>query len=245
MGKTGEVINVNGASMFEKQKKNETRIRSSHDVVSAMAALAPSRKRNVTIAGSWNPLAEHSASILDRLNTMHLFGNGIKSHENEMPPPYAPRIPRFAELPVYKGRGVNKRAEQYFRDHPGTMPAPGPYRGGKIGINILKTLGKAAESGIENGSHSPNVSNQRIGPAQRRRLQRQWVRNSFGWKTEQSNRAYEGRGAGTEYRARLGPSCFARNSRLVDSAHQRLGRKRPAPRRTLRRGISCLSLIHI
>ena len=40
LGKTGEVINLNGASMFERQANNETRIRSSHDLVSAMAALA-------------------------------------------------------------------------------------------------------------------------------------------------------------------------------------------------------------
>ena len=85
MGKTGEVINLNGASMFEKQANNETRIRSSHDLVSAMAALAPSRKRNVTISGNWDPLGEHSASILDRLDPRQLFGKGAKDVVQSIP----------------------------------------------------------------------------------------------------------------------------------------------------------------
>ena len=85
LGKTGEVINLNGASMFEKQANNETRIRSSHDLVSAMASLAPSRKRNVTISGNWDPLGEHSAGILDRLNPMQLFGKGAKDVVQSIP----------------------------------------------------------------------------------------------------------------------------------------------------------------
>ena len=115
-GKTGEIINVNGASMFEKQANNETRIRSSHDLVSAMASLAPSRKRNVTISGSWNPLAEHSANILDRLNPMTYFGKGKFSNGEVMSPRVlktgfgVEQLPGYKEIEKAMRGGPNSRA---------------------------------------------------------------------------------------------------------------------------------------
>ena len=73
LGKTGEVINVNPASLGEKQKGNETVIRSSLDPVSIFQ---PNKAdRNVTIkAKSYNPLTEHSGNILGRLNPNQWIG---------------------------------------------------------------------------------------------------------------------------------------------------------------------------
>jgi len=78
-GLTDQVITLNGASMpWDTQQKNETRIRSSMDGVSAAQLLAPSRKRNHTIkAESWDPLSEHSANILERINPVTIFGKGV------------------------------------------------------------------------------------------------------------------------------------------------------------------------
>jgi hypothetical protein len=69
LGKTGEVINVNPASLGEKQKKNETIVKSTLDPVSIFQ---PNKKdRNVTInTGSYNPLTNHSANILGKVNQM-------------------------------------------------------------------------------------------------------------------------------------------------------------------------------
>lgn len=70
MGLTGQVISVNPASMFERQKKNEYVIRSASDPVSMLHALNPFARpsRTTTIkAKSWNPLAEHGSNILSRI----------------------------------------------------------------------------------------------------------------------------------------------------------------------------------
>ena len=77
-GMTGEIITVNGATMpWDTQASNETRIRSKGDVVSAVQSFLP-RSRNLTIdAESFNPLTEHSASILDRVNSYTVFGKGF------------------------------------------------------------------------------------------------------------------------------------------------------------------------
>lgn len=83
-GLTGEVINVNPATMFEKQKKNETVIRSSGDAVSSFQALNPfgnqKKKKTYTIkALSSNPITEHGESILARMGNVFV-GKGL----NEM-----------------------------------------------------------------------------------------------------------------------------------------------------------------
>jgi hypothetical protein len=77
-GLTGEIITVNGATMpWDTQASNETRIRSKGDVVSAVQSFLP-RSRNLTIdAETFNPLTEHSASILDRVNQYTVFGKGF------------------------------------------------------------------------------------------------------------------------------------------------------------------------
>jgi len=69
-GLTGQVISVNPASMFEKQKKNEYVIRSSSDPVSMLHAInpfaRPSRTKTIK-AKTWNPFAEHGSNILSRI----------------------------------------------------------------------------------------------------------------------------------------------------------------------------------
>jgi len=79
-GLTGEVINVNPATLFEKQKKNETVIRSSGDVVSALHSLNPFNKKNKTyvVKALYNPITEHGESILDRMGNVFV-GKGVKS----------------------------------------------------------------------------------------------------------------------------------------------------------------------
>jgi len=72
LGKTGEVINVNPASLGEKQKANETVIKSTFDPVSIFQ---PKSNRNVMIkAKTYNPLTEHSGNILGRLNPSQWIG---------------------------------------------------------------------------------------------------------------------------------------------------------------------------
>jgi hypothetical protein len=69
-----ELITVNPAitpyDMFNKQKKNETIVRSSLDPISALHSLNPFASKNNTInikAKSYNPLTEHSSNVLDRI----------------------------------------------------------------------------------------------------------------------------------------------------------------------------------
>ena len=77
-GLTGEVINLNPASMFEKQKENEFVIRSKSDPVSLLHALNPfAKKQNTTTtSGSMNLLKEHGSNILSRLDQSKLIGRG-------------------------------------------------------------------------------------------------------------------------------------------------------------------------
>lgn len=78
-GKTGQVIEVNPAIMFEKQKKNEHIIKSKYDPVSVLTNVNPFlKKENITEIGNntMNPLTEHSADVLQRIDTE--VGNGLK-----------------------------------------------------------------------------------------------------------------------------------------------------------------------
>jgi len=81
-GLTKEVINLNPASMFEKQKKNETVIRSSRDVVSGLHALNPlsKKKKTVTIKGIYDPIKEHGTDLLQRMGNVFV-GKGVKDNE--------------------------------------------------------------------------------------------------------------------------------------------------------------------
>ena len=84
MGLCKEVINVNPAISTESQKKNEHNVRSSSDVVSALSMVNPwmRERKNTTIeAETWNPLTEHSANILGRLDPNKMIGNGLKTNE--------------------------------------------------------------------------------------------------------------------------------------------------------------------
>ena len=71
LGKTGEVINVNPASKGEKQKENETVVKSRLDPVSIFQ---PKVSRNVTLKTGYNPLTNHSADILKRLDPRQMIG---------------------------------------------------------------------------------------------------------------------------------------------------------------------------
>lgn len=78
-GKTGQVIEVNPAIMFEKQKNNEYIIRSEYDPVSMLSNINPFlKKENVyeIKADTMNPFTEHSANILDRVEAE--YGAGMK-----------------------------------------------------------------------------------------------------------------------------------------------------------------------
>jgi len=70
LGLTGEVINVNPASKGEKQKENETVVRSSLDPVSIFQPNKTSR--NLTLNTGYNLLKNHSADILGRLGTQRI-----------------------------------------------------------------------------------------------------------------------------------------------------------------------------
>ena len=81
-GLTNEVINVNPAAMFEKQRKNESVIRSSRDVVSGLHTLNPfaKKKKTVTVKGVYNPLREHGTEFLGRMKQTFV-GKGATDNE--------------------------------------------------------------------------------------------------------------------------------------------------------------------
>ncbi len=73
-GHNKEIISVNGAvtplDMFTKQKNNETVVRSQYDPISVLHTLNPYSRTQNTInikSKSFNPLSEHSSSVLNRL----------------------------------------------------------------------------------------------------------------------------------------------------------------------------------
>ena len=81
-GLVNEVINVNPAAMFEKQRKNETVIRSSRDLVSGLHAINPfaKKKRTHVVKGVFNPVREHGTEVLSRMK--HTFvGKGVTDNE--------------------------------------------------------------------------------------------------------------------------------------------------------------------
>jgi hypothetical protein len=149
-GLTHEVITLNGATqLWDKQAKNETRIRSNHDLVSAVQTLGTDKRRNTTIQGSWNPLYEHSTKILDRLNPLTYFGSGIISNNKQMPPPLTPR--------------QQKVLDQYQRDsrYSGGGPAMAPRTGSQTdktitfdprqygGGNLVSDIARAASPFVD------------------------------------------------------------------------------------------------
>lgn len=79
-GLTGEVINVNPASMGERHKKNETVLRSSRDLVSG---LHKGTKRTHVVKGISNPLEEHSTKFLDRMKK-DFVGKGITNETTSL-----------------------------------------------------------------------------------------------------------------------------------------------------------------
>jgi hypothetical protein len=76
-GLTGEVININPASMGERHRKNETVLRSGSDLVSAMHR---GKKRTHVVKGISNPLEEHSTKFLGRMKK-DFVGKGIIDNE--------------------------------------------------------------------------------------------------------------------------------------------------------------------
>ena len=81
-GLTKEVINLNPASMFEKQKKNEYVIRSSRDLVSGLQSINPfSKKKNTKVVkGVYNPIKEHGTDLLSRMGNVFV-GKGVTDNE--------------------------------------------------------------------------------------------------------------------------------------------------------------------
>lgn len=80
-GKSKEIITLNKATRpFESNKnKNQTDVRSGRDVVSALNPFEKKSSKNVEIQGeTYNPLAEHSGDVLDRLDENQMIGEGIE-----------------------------------------------------------------------------------------------------------------------------------------------------------------------
>ena len=80
-GKSKEIITLNKATRpFESNKnKNQTDVRSGRDVVSALNPFEKKSSKNIEIQGdTYNPLAEHSGDVLDRLDENQMIGEGIR-----------------------------------------------------------------------------------------------------------------------------------------------------------------------
>jgi len=80
-GKSKEIITLNKATRpFESNtNKNQYDVRSGRDVVSALNPFEKKSSKNIEIEGeSYNPLAEHSGDVLDRLNENQMIGEGIR-----------------------------------------------------------------------------------------------------------------------------------------------------------------------
>lgn len=84
---TKEIINVNPAYLGEKQRKNETVIRSKKDIVSGLIPTAKKKERNIEIKPEkkTNILKEHSPDILDRLDNEMMIGKGRKKKTVSIP----------------------------------------------------------------------------------------------------------------------------------------------------------------
>lgn len=80
-GKSKEIITLNKATRpFESNtNKNQYDVRSGRDVVSALNPFEKKSSKNIEIEGeSYNPLAEHSGDVLDRLEENQMIGEGIR-----------------------------------------------------------------------------------------------------------------------------------------------------------------------
>jgi hypothetical protein len=80
-GKSKEIITLNKATRpFESNtNKNQYDVRSGRDVVSALNPFEKKSSKNVEIQGeTYNPLAEHSGDVLDRLDENQMIGEGLR-----------------------------------------------------------------------------------------------------------------------------------------------------------------------
>ena len=80
-GKSKEIITLNKATRpFESNtNKNQYDVRSGRDVVSALNPFEKKSSKNIEIEGeTYNPLAEHSGDVLDRLDENQMIGEGIR-----------------------------------------------------------------------------------------------------------------------------------------------------------------------
>jgi hypothetical protein len=117
MGLTGQVINLNPASMFERQKENEYVIRSKTDPVSILHALNPfARKENTTTTeGTANLLKEHSTDVLTRIDPNVKIGKGKYSLANP-PPPTAQPVRKKLPLDILKGGKISNELTNFEID---------------------------------------------------------------------------------------------------------------------------------
>jgi hypothetical protein len=79
-GKTKQVVNINPATLGQREEDNVTTLKSSRDPVSILHKV--DANTHVIGAESYNPLTEHSSSILDRSNG-ELVGFGWTSFHVE------------------------------------------------------------------------------------------------------------------------------------------------------------------
>ena len=80
-GESKEIITLNKATRpFEKnQNQNQTDVRSSRDIVSALNPFGSKSSKDIEIQGeTYNPLTEHTADILNRLDENQMIGEGIR-----------------------------------------------------------------------------------------------------------------------------------------------------------------------
>ena len=80
-GESKEIITLNKETRpFEKNKnQNQTDVRSRRDIVSALNPFGSKSSKDIEIQGeTYNPLTEHTADILDRLDENQMIGEGIR-----------------------------------------------------------------------------------------------------------------------------------------------------------------------
>jgi len=116
-GESKEIITLNKATRpFEKNKnQNQTDVRSSRDIVSALNPFGSKSSKDIEIQGeTYNPLTEHTADILDRLDENQMIGEGIRkmvggatTDQRSLANLLRHRLDRFGvEMPSYSNRNM-------------------------------------------------------------------------------------------------------------------------------------------
>jgi hypothetical protein len=84
-GNSKNIITLNKAvtpwELNRKNGKNQTDIKTSNDPVSILNKFSKN-KASVIKSEGWNPLAEHTVDVLDRVNPTKIYGNGMRVCEH-------------------------------------------------------------------------------------------------------------------------------------------------------------------